>query len=217
MRPRSSTTCSTPACLSSWLTERPAWPAPTTTTPIRSVTLRPQALENRSVLEDAAPLDLVAARETVALRAERVRDVVARNDHVIELPDRAVLLHTRDRVVDVELPGNAIRLADERASRVQLDRVDDLIFLRDLDLLRVDVDLALLGGEDDFSVEPHPLDRVRVRIVVVKILDGADLASAFFLTRDTRANFPDAFGRLGFFRHSHEGTPLARELRSVRT
>src|SRR5579859_2360130 len=31
-RPRSSTTCSTAACESSWLSESPAWPAPTTTT-----------------------------------------------------------------------------------------------------------------------------------------------------------------------------------------
>src|SRR6059058_3258952 len=40
-RPRSSTTCSTPAAESSWLTERPACPAPITTTPgsLTSLTL----------------------------------------------------------------------------------------------------------------------------------------------------------------------------------
>src|SRR6267378_1627 len=188
--------------------ERPAWPAPTTTTPIRSVTLRPQALENRSVLEDEAPLDLVAAREAVALRAERVRDVIARNDHVIELPDGAVLLHARDRVVDVELPGDAVRLARERAFRIQPHREDDLIFLRDLDPLRIDVHFALLARVYDLPVEPDSLDRVGVRIVVVEVLDRADLALALLRARHARVDLPHALGGFGLFRHLREPTPL---------
>src|SRR2546423_1046235 len=188
-----------------------------TTTGMRSVTCDRRLLQDRSVFEDAALSDLVAAREAVALRAERVRHVIARNDQVVELPDRAVLLHARDRVVDVELSGYAIGLADERAFRVQLHRVDDLVFLRDLDLLRVDVDLALLRGEDDAPIEPDSFDRVAVRVVVIEILDRADLAHGLLRARDARVDLPDALGRLGFFRHSPQPTPLAAELRSVQT
>src|SRR6267142_1507895 len=98
-----------------------------TTTAMRSVTCDRRLLQDRSVFEDAALFDLVAARKAVALRAECVRHVIARNDHVVELPDRAVLLHAWDRVVDVELSGYAIGLPDECAFRVQPHREDDLV------------------------------------------------------------------------------------------
>src|SRR5260370_26435561 len=42
-RPRSSTTCSTSACASSWLSESPAWPAPTITTSTDSARDGPRA------------------------------------------------------------------------------------------------------------------------------------------------------------------------------
>src|SRR5213593_1155558 len=96
-------------------------------------------------------------------------------------------------------------------------RVHDLVFLRDLDLFRVHVALALLGGVDDAPVEPHTLDRVAVRIVVVEVLNGADLPHDLFRARNARVDLPQALARLGSFRHFQDTTPLAPELRSVQT
>src|SRR6185503_5440706 len=160
---------------------------------------RPRELEHRSVLEDGALLDRVAAAETVALRAKRVRDVVPRNDDVVELPYGAVLLHARHGVVDVELAGDTFWILDARELplRRQLHRVDDLILLRDLHLLRVDIDLALLGREHDAPIEPYAFDLVGVRVVVLKILDTTLPVRHLLRPRAAARDRPDALGLFG--------------------
>src|SRR6267143_7164653 len=170
-------------------------------------------LEHRSVLEVEALPDLVPASGTIALRAQCVRHVIARHDHVVELPDRAVLPHPWDGVVDVELPADSVG-GDEPVLSVQTSRIDDLIFLRHLDLLRVDLEVALFGGEDNVAVEPDAFDLVAVRIVVVKIFDRADSPSRFLRPRFSAMDLPHALGRFCLFRHAQEPTPLAAELRS---
>jgi hypothetical protein len=45
--------------------------------------------------------------------------------------------------------------------------VDDLVFLRDLDLRLIDVDLALLARIDDLAVEPDAFDAVAVGLLKV--------------------------------------------------
>src|SRR5207237_9488364 len=110
----------------------------------RRVARRPATagLKDGSVLEDAAPFDGIATPETVALRAESVWDVVAWDDHVVELPDRAVLPHSGNGVVAVELPGHALVLAAaNQLSALRLPyRVYELVLLRDRDLPRIDFD-----------------------------------------------------------------------------
>src|SRR5258708_3549722 len=161
---------------------------------------RPWDLDDRSVLEDRAPNDLVAALEAVLLRAERVRLVVPRHDDVVELPDRAVLLHAGDRVVDVQLALHPRGLAAQLPLRVERDLVDDLVLLRDLHLLRIDVELALLAREHDLAIPPDPLDLVSVRVVVVDVLPMPDrLRTRRHRSRLAAAQLPDALflGRLG--------------------
>src|SRR6185503_1364282 len=160
---------------------------------------RPRALEHGSVLEDGALLYRVAAAKTVALRAECVGDVVSRNDDVVELPDRAVLLHARHGVVDVELAGDTFRLlaARELPLRRQLDRVDDLVFLRDLHLLRVDIDLALFGREHDAPLEPNAFDLVGVGVVVLKIFDTTRPVPFLLRPRAAMRDRPDTLGLPG--------------------
>ena len=53
---------------------------------LKDRTRRP--LQDRSVLDDGALVDLVAAVEAVCLGAQGVGPVVARDDDVIELPER---------------------------------------------------------------------------------------------------------------------------------
>ena len=59
------------------------------------------------------------------------RSVFARNDHIVELPDRAVPIHAGDGVVDVHLAFDHLRLAHAAAVFVEFDRVDDLVLLGD--------------------------------------------------------------------------------------
>jgi len=116
---------------------------------------------------------------------------VQRHDHIVELPDRAVLLHTRDGVIDVELPGHALRLAHQLALLIELDIVNDLVLLRDFDAARVDVHLADFHSEDDLAIEPDALDDLAVRVAVVEPLDAAGVeALAAAKRRLPRANYP---------------------------
>src|SRR5260221_12937988 len=72
--------------------------------------------DDGSVLEDLAAVDGIAAGETIGLRAQRVGRVVGRHDDVVELPDRAVLVHACHGFADVELLPYALR----RCSRLTL-------------------------------------------------------------------------------------------------
>src|SRR5216683_6348191 len=62
-----------------------------------------RSLDHRSILEVLALENLVAAGQAVAFGTQRVDGVVARDQHVVELPDRTVAVHARHRVVDVQL------------------------------------------------------------------------------------------------------------------
>src|SRR5205085_441615 len=83
------------------------------------------------------------------LGAQRVGLVVARHDHVVELPDGTVPVHAGDRIVDVELVRHPFRLGRELAMLVELHRVDDLVFLGHLHPIRIDVHLAHVQGVDN--------------------------------------------------------------------
>src|SRR5260221_11282641 len=81
--------------------------------------------DDGSVLEDLAAVDGIAAGETIGLRAQRIGRVVGRHDDVVELPDRAVLVHAWHGVVDVELLWHALRLGSRLPGLVRCDRVDE--------------------------------------------------------------------------------------------
>ncbi|MDP8942722.1 MAG: DUF1990 domain-containing protein [Actinomycetota bacterium] len=136
------------------------------------------ALDHRSVLDDGALLDRKAAVQAVGLRPQRVGLVVGRDDDVVELPQRGVVLHPRDRVVDVVLPLDSLGLPRRLAALVELHRVDDLVLLRDLVVARhaivveLELDLAGLDRVDDLAVEPHALDLEPVGVAVDEVLDA---------------------------------------------
>src|SRR2546428_10164937 len=96
-------------------------------------------------------------------------------------------------------PGNAIRLASGGEPPVPLEAhlVDDLVFLLDLDLLGIDIDLTLFGREHDSAVEPDAFDLVSVRVVVMEVLDRAELPPSFLEAGNPVVDLPGAFGRVG--------------------
>src|SRR5207237_509207 len=156
------------------------------------------------------------APKTIPLRAQRVRNIVPRRDDVVELPDRAVFAHARDRIVDVELSGDAFG-GDELLFPVETRRVDDLVFLRDLDLFRVDLEVALFGREHNVPIEPDALGFVAVRLLVVALFDRAEASAGFLWSGLSALDLPQALGRFDFVGHAQEPTPLAAELRSIGT
>src|SRR6266567_5423697 len=121
-------------------------------------------LDYWSILEVLTLQNGVAARQAIPFRAQCIRHVVARDDHVVELPDWAVALHAGDGVVDVELTFYNLRWAHAAALLVELDLVDHLVLLGDLHLARVDGHTSEVHGEDQFAVAPDPFHYLAKRI-----------------------------------------------------